>query len=184
MAMEEEWLSISDVEKSTGIPERTIRRYIAHHGHHLHTKKQHRNYLLAVSALSVLTQIRDHYARGRSAEQVEAALTESGVPMTITVSPERAEEARGLDGELATLRQKLVDNLVGIGREQRLLREELGGLREEVLTKLEEQAQLVRELERERRRMMEFRDKELLVSMRKILETKRQPWWRKLGLKA
>ncbi len=181
--MEEEWLSIAEVEKSTGIPDRTIRRYVAQHGHHLNTRKNHRNYMIARNAVNLLTQIRDQYARGRTSDQVEASLSENGVPMMITVAGEDALPV-SLGEALTNLRQKLGDSLTLIGSEQHQMRKEMEFLRDELLEKLDQQEQLAKDMERERNRMLDFRDKELVHQVRKILETKRQPWWRKLSRQA
>lgn len=181
--MDEEWLSIAEVEKSTGIPDRTIRRYVAQHGHHLNTRKNHRNYLIAKNTVSVLAQIRDQYARGRSSDQVEAALAEHGVPMMITVSSEDTAPI-SLSEALTNLRQKLGDSLSLIGSEQHQIRKEMEFLREELLEKLDRQQQLAKDMERERNRMLDFRDKELVMQVRKLLENKRRPWWRKLSRQA
>ncbi len=181
--MEEEWLSIAEVEQTTGIPDRTIRRYVAQHGHHLNTRKNHRNYLIAKTAISLLTQIRDQYARGRSADQVEASLSENGVPMMITVAGEDTAPV-SLGEALTNLRQKLGDSLALIGSEQHQMRTEMEFLREELLAKLDQQEQLAKDMERERNRMLDFRDKELVHQVRRVLEAKRQPWWRKLSRQA
>lgn len=181
--MDEEWLSIAEVEKTTGIPDRTIRRYVSQHGHHLNTRKNHRNYLIAKTAVPVLAQIRDQYSRGRSADQVESSLAESGVPMMITVAGDD-QNPLTLNEALSNLRQKLGDSLTIIGSEQRQMRKEMEFLREELLEKLERQDTLAKEMERERNRMLDFRDKELVMHIRQVLESKRQPWWKKLSRQA
>ncbi len=175
---EKEWVTITQAEKSTGIPDRTIRRYIAQHGHHLNTKKNHRTYLIHRNAVEILARIRDHYAHGGNAEQVEEVLSEASVPMMITVSPEDPPQVNLVEA-LSTLRQKLGDSLTLIGSEQHQIRKEMEFLREELLEKLDRQETLAREMERERNRMLDFRDKELVMAIRKSLDTKRQPWWRK-----
>ncbi len=173
---DEEWVTITEAEKSTGIPDRTIRRYLAQHGHHLNTKKNRRTYLIHRNTVEVLTRIRDHYARGRNAEQVEEVLAQGGVPMVIAAQdPPQVS----LVEALSTLRQKLGDSLTLIGSEQHQIRKEMEFLREELLEKLDRQETLAREMERERNRMLDFRDKELVMAIRKLLDTKRQPWWRK-----
>jgi DNA-binding transcriptional MerR regulator len=181
--MEEEWLSISEVEKSTGIPDRTIRRYVAQHGHHLNTRKIHRNYLIARNAVAILTTIRDQYKHGRNSDQIEAALSESGVPMTITVNSDE-DGPVSLAESLIALRQKLGDSLTLISQEQHQMRKEMEFLRDEIAERLDRQETLAREMERERNRMLDFRDKELVLTIRKILEAKRQTWWRKLTRQA
>lgn len=103
--------------------------------------------------------------------------------MMITVPGEDASPI-SLTEALASLRQKLGDSLTLIGSEQRQMRKEMEFLREELLEKLDQQDQLAREMERERNRMLDFRDKELVLQVRKLLEAKRQPWWKKLSRQA
>jgi predicted RNase H-like nuclease (RuvC/YqgF family) len=89
-----------------------------------------------------------------------------------------------LSEALVSLRQKLGDSLTLIGAEQHQMRKEMEYLREELLEKLDQQEQLAKDMERERNRMLDFRDKELVLQVRKVLESKRQPWWRKISRQA
>lgn len=81
-----EWLTVLDVEKQTRIPNATIRRYIRNHGHHLNIKKKGKSYSIASESTQIMLNIRQLYEDGKNLEQVEDALIEAGIPVTITVT--------------------------------------------------------------------------------------------------
>lgn len=83
---DEKWLTVSELSEQFGIPQPTIRRYIERHGHHLHTKKHHKSYLVSSESISVLIRIREGYSEGMNSNQVETLLAASGVPTIITVN--------------------------------------------------------------------------------------------------
>ena len=59
----EEWLTLGDVSMLTGIPERTIRRYLDCHSAYLPTKREGRVYRFA-AAVPVIQFIRAQYLTG------------------------------------------------------------------------------------------------------------------------
>lgn len=75
--MTENLLTIAQVEKKTGIPNRTIRRYMEQHSKHLIVKKQHRRYMFLGDSLPVLIKIREHYANGMNVHQVNEVLSQA-----------------------------------------------------------------------------------------------------------
>ncbi|MET3852154.1 hypothetical protein [Paenibacillus sp. OAE614] len=79
---DEQWLKVSDLAGQLEIPQPTIRRYMDRHRHHLHTKKQHKSYLISSASIPTLARIRDEYSKGLNGEQVEEVLL--GQPSTIT----------------------------------------------------------------------------------------------------
>jgi DNA-binding transcriptional MerR regulator len=83
---DEKWLTVSGLAERFGIPQPTIRRYIERHGHHLHTKKHHKSYLISEESIPVLVRIREGYSDGMNSDQVETLLAASGAPTIITVS--------------------------------------------------------------------------------------------------
>lgn len=83
---DDKWITVLEVEKQTSIPNATIRRYIRNHGHHLNIKKQGKSYLVASESTGVFKKIRDYYNEGKNTEQVEKALSQEGIPVTITVN--------------------------------------------------------------------------------------------------
>lgn len=83
---DEKWFTVSELLERFGIPQPTTRRYIERHGHHLHTKKHHKSYLISEESIPVLVRIREGYAEGMNADQVETLLAASGAPTIITVN--------------------------------------------------------------------------------------------------
>lgn len=174
-----EWLTIREAEKRTGIPERSIRRYIALHGRYLQVKKHHRSYLLAAETLHFLGKIRDYYAAGWNSEQVEEALAREGGPVTITVAEGENLPAMTVAEALMDLRRAMAEAVAAVAKEQKRMARELEELRQELaatrelLAKQEEERRLV---EAERERLLEERDKWLIEEMRRLL--KKKPWWK------
>ncbi len=176
-----DWLTIAEAGKKTGIPDRTIRRYISQHGSHFLTRKQHRSYLVAPDALPTLAQIRDYYAAGWDAEKVEEALAKSGVPMTITMAEDDDRVAVTVAGALTDLRRAVAEAIASMADEQRRMAQELEVLRQELaVTKelLEKQDGERRMAEAESHRLLEERDRQLMEEIRRVLQEKRKPWWK------
>lgn len=168
-----DWLTIAEASRKTGIPERTIRRYINQHGGHLSTKKQHRSYLVASDALPVLIQIRDYYAAGLDAEKVEEALARSGVPMTITVAGSDSVTVTAAEA-LENLRRALAEAVAAMAGEQKRMAQQLEELRAELAATRE----LLEKRETERDRLLEERDRRLMEEMRRVLQENKKPWWK------
>ncbi|OZB92736.1 hypothetical protein [Paenibacillus sp. XY044] len=110
---DEQWLKVSDLAGQLEIPQPTIRRYMDRHGHHLHTKKQHKSYLISSTAIPTLARIRDEYSKGLNGEQVEEALL-IGQSSTITIvndaSVHKDERVSGnLAEALSELEKSVID---------------------------------------------------------------------------
>lgn len=81
-----EWLTVLAIEKQTKIPNATIRRYIRNHGHHLNVRKKGKSYFIASDSIPIVLNIRQHYDDGKSLEQVEETLLQTGNPVIIDVN--------------------------------------------------------------------------------------------------
>lgn len=177
----DEWLTIAEVEKETGIPERTIRRYLRQHGSYISIRKHHRSYLVARSALPMLTRIRNYYSAGWGAEKVEEALLKSGLPVTITVAENGGHAVVTVAEALVELRRAVAEAMTAVAAEQKRMAQELEGLRaelaaaRELLVRQEEERRIA---EAERERLLERRDRQLLEEVRRILQERKKPWWR------
>lgn len=177
----EEWLTIREAERRTGIPERSIRRYIALHGRYLQVKKHHRSYLLAAETLHLLAKIRDYYAAGWNSEQVEEALAREGSSLTITVAEGENLPAMTVAEALLELRRAMAEAVAAVAEGQKRMAQELEELRQELaatrelLSRQEEERRLA---EAERDRLLEERDRRLVEEIREMLREKRRPWWR------
>lgn len=124
-----DWLTVGEIERQTRIPERTLRRYLELHGHHLQTRRQGRSVLVAESVLSILQQIRDWYEAGWNAGRVEDALAESGLPVTVAVDGH--DMAMTATEALQTLQQSMATAMTAIATEMAALRQEVAASRQE-----------------------------------------------------
>lgn len=107
MHKEVEWLTVATIEKQTGIPNATVRRYIRNHGHHLNIRKKGKSYLIANESIEIMEQIRKLYDDGKTLEQVEEALINTGTPMTVTVIEEDERMTVNVGEALQTLDKRL-----------------------------------------------------------------------------
>jgi len=147
-----EWLTVLAVEKQTNIPNATIRRYIRNHGHHLNVQKKGKSYFIASESIPIVLTIRKHYDDGKSLNQVEKALVDTGNPVTITMND---------DGEQVTMNvgEALQDMNKAMHEQNKVIQslvEHMQRQQEYIDTKLEE------------------RDRKLMTAIREIQESKKQ----------
>lgn len=163
-----EWLTVSEIEQQTKIPERTIRRYVNIHGHHIQTRKQGRAVYIAEHSIPLLQKIRDWYDAGWKSERVEDALSESGLPVTVTVDGQdvamaASDALRELQKYVATVMGDMTEEVTKLRQEVAASREESSNLRSFIETSLEE------------------RDHRLMEALRAIQaskeENKHRSWW-------
>ncbi|HWK24746.1 MAG TPA: MerR family transcriptional regulator [Ureibacillus sp.] len=81
-----EWITVSEASKQLNIPAESLRRYIRSHSVHLKVKKLGKKYFIHDDSMTVIRRIRALYEQNKSVEEVEEALSASGVPMTFTVT--------------------------------------------------------------------------------------------------
>lgn len=148
--MTDTWLIVSEIEKETGIPDATIRRYIRVHGHHLKVKKQGKSYLFAKESLESLLKIRSLYQEGKQTEQVEKTLLDMHMPTVIDVN----------DGE-RSVTVNVTEALVHMTSSMN----ELNQKYEDLLEELQKQREHFD-------KKMEERDYELLQVLKELQETK------------
>jgi len=154
-----EWLTVLAVQKQTGIPEATIRRYIRNHGHHLNTRKKGKSYSIADESIDVMEQIRALYVEGKNFEQVEEALTKAGIPLTVTVTEDNESVNVNVGEALLSMDERINEQ-------------------NEIIRSLVEQMQKQQEsLQRQQdfiTNTLEERDKRLIEVIRETQETKKQ----------
>ncbi|WP_163879975.1 hypothetical protein [Paenibacillus favisporus] len=108
---DEQWLKVSDLAGQLEIPQPTIRRYMDRHGHHLHTKKQHKSYLISSASIPTLARIRDEYSKGLNGEQVEEVLLGQSSTIT-TVSDTSVHKDERVSGNLAEALSELEKSVI------------------------------------------------------------------------
>lgn len=148
----EKWFSVMEIEKQTGIPDATIRRYIRNHGHHLQIKKRGKSYLIASETLTVIKKIRELYDKGKQSEDVEDILRYMNVPVTITMTDDEKEVTVNASEVLIQLQKDMNEQK---NFNQSLL-ETLQKQQEYITIKLEE------------------RDRRLIESIREMQEVKKE----------
>lgn len=167
----DDWLTVGEVEQQTRIPERTLRRYLALHGHHLQTRKQGRSVLVAKPALTLLRQIRNWYEAGWNAERVEEALSESGLPVTLTVDGH--DMAMTATKALQILQQSVATAMTAMTTEVAELHREVAAARQET--------EQLRHFIDDR---LETRDRQMMETLRIMQEraveqaaSRKKSWW-------
>lgn len=152
MDKEKKWFSVLEVEKQTGIPNQTIRRYINNHGVYLNPKKRGKGYYLAEESIKVIQEIRKLYDEGMTAQLVNDTLLERNIPMTITIN-------EGEEKVSVHVSEALQDLKKGMDEQNKVIRslvEQMKKQQEYIDNKLEE------------------RDRKLIESLREIQEGKKQ----------
>jgi len=159
MIMEQEWLTITEAEQETGIPERTLRRYIDRHGHRLPIRRQHRVYEVSTEALPLLREIRAYYERGLTAERVEEELGRANVPATITI----ADTGQAVTPTEAI--NTLLNTVAGMAGE---------------IAELKEQLAATTELVQKQDQKADERDQRLMQVLREVRERRNKSFWQRL----
>lgn len=121
-------LSVNEVERQTGIPDATIRRYIRNHGHHLQIRKRGKSYLIANESLSVIKKIRELYDSGKQLEDVDEILRQMNVPVTITM----ADDEKGVTVNPVEVLIQLQKDMNELKKSNDLLHETLEEVRNEM----------------------------------------------------
>jgi predicted house-cleaning NTP pyrophosphatase (Maf/HAM1 superfamily) len=150
--MNEEWLSVTEIEKKTGIADSTVRRYIRNHGHHLQIKKRGKSYLIAPDSISIIQNIRELYEKGKQSEEVGEFLRKMNMPVTITMTDDEKQVTVNTSDVLIQLQKDM--------NEQKKFNQVL-------LERLEKQEQYISE-------HLEKRDQQLLKSIRETMEDKKR----------
>ena len=108
----EEWLKVSEAAEETGIPARTIHRYIKRHPDFLPVREEHRTKLIRVEDLPVLRRIRRLYQEGNPQERVEELLEqgeEINRTLTIQKDDDTLPEAFGLLKDMVEQQENMAE---------------------------------------------------------------------------
>jgi hypothetical protein len=176
--MEKEWFTVAELENETKIPHQTIRRYIKVHGHHLILKKKHKSYFINYKSVQVILKIRSMYSDGKTSEQVDEYLADSGVPMTISIEKDHEQMSISISDTLLELRNdisKLHEKLNEQEKFNQLL-----------IEKMSEQNDQIKYQQNYIDEKITKRDEALMRSLKETLETKKliasakqskKKWW-------
>lgn len=145
-----EWQAVSDVEKMTGIPNGTIRRYIRQHGMYLKVRKKHKSYEIHEDSIEILKEIRTLYGEGKNVDQIDDILSEKGYSMTVTIKNDHEHVTVDV-GEVLSEIRKGMDDLKDFNRELIKRLDEREKYIQESLKKRDEQLMnLLRELQEQK----------------------------------
>lgn len=169
----EDWLSIGELYERTGIPERTLRRYLARYRDYLTLKTHNRSYLVHETGVPTLQAIRDQYAQGRSHQEVLGAIQGAMPPREEWQSSTLPSPEEGLDPGLPhpELDQDSLRYAIDV------LRDELETTRSQLVS----EAKARSAAEEARDRYILRRDEELIATMRHLLSERKKPWWQRRG---
>ncbi|RDZ05534.1 hypothetical protein C3744_29470 [Priestia megaterium] len=159
MHKEVEWLTVLAIEKQTGIPNATIRRYIRNHGHHLNIRKKGKTYFIADESMNVMERIRALYDEGKTLEQVEEALIKAGTPMTVTVIEDDERMDVNVGEALVSLDERM---------------DEQNKIIQSLVEQMQKQQEALQKQQDFITNTLEERDKRLLEVIRETQETKKQ----------
>lgn len=101
------YISISESEQLTGIPNATLKRYILNHSEFIQFKKQGREYRIKVTELEKLKLIRKLYNEGLKREDVNERLEAEGIPVTITLDEAEEKGLISVNEEIAEMKKLL-----------------------------------------------------------------------------
>jgi len=156
-----EWISVSEASEKTNIAVETLRRYINRHHVHLRVKKLGKKYFIHDESMTVIERIRALYDAGKNKDEVEEALSMSGVPLTITVKNGHDESMTvHVNDELREIKREL--------QEQRQFNEQQKLFNMQLLQELKNQ-QLFYEKKFEELKY----DREFVTSLRGSMEQRR-----------
>ncbi len=171
-----EWLSIEDLEQKTGIPDRTIRRYLRQFGELLPLQRQNRSYLVHSSGVEQVVQIRDLYAKGAKQEEITHLLSQSSSP-ALAMGVEQP-----IERILLSLNHQVATAFDQFAHRQELLQEEIGAMRDELAStrqQLQNESTARSEAQRAQERYFTQRDEQLIAAVRRTMAERRKPWWQR-----
>lgn len=167
--LEQEFLTISELARRSGLAESTTRRYIKTFKEFFNTRKEGQRVLYGADGLDILKRVAELYSKGLTTYQVKERLTgaytayhevEDNSIVDTTRETEKSRE------RLTSILERLVDHK----DETKRIRKELEKERE---TREKNEAELYRQLQ-ELRQEKELRQEE---------ENKKPPWYKKFFMK-
>ena len=196
------YLSITEAEVLTGIPNATLKRYILNHPQFIHFKKMGREYRIRSTEIEKLRIIRKLYNDGHKMDAVNEKLEAEGLPVTITSNSEEGLNLISVNEEVAELKtmlalqnqllQQIVLKLNDVEKErverERLLLQEIQVSNQHYQQNIGEVKQLLNRRESERVSELRLNMEEVSATVeviKKEVELKQEAalnksWWQKL----
>ncbi|WVU12479.1 MerR family transcriptional regulator (plasmid) [Natranaerobius thermophilus JW/NM-WN-LF] len=182
----EDHITLSEAEQKTGVPARTIRRYIQKHGQYIPFEKQDRKYMIAEYALPMITKIRELYDQGMTVAQVDQKLDNDGDSMLVEV--DRVTESSAMDGK------KLKEFFQAVLNEHdKKLDQKVKQSEERILNQIQEEQRQIynsnqldhqktrKKLEEEIANIEEIKKlNKTIEELRNEMKELKKPWWKKI----
>jgi hypothetical protein len=166
----DKYISISEAEELTGIPNATLKRYMLNHSEFIQFKKQGREYRIKITELEKLKLIRKFYNEGLKKEAVNERLVTEGIPVTITLNESEDKSLVSVNEELAELK-----NMLKMQMEFNLhLLQELHELKQMVNRK---EAEMIQEL---RNSMKQAKDEAIKTLQKAAASKEKRSWFNRL----
>lgn len=159
-----QYISISEAESLTNIPNATLKRYILNHPNFINYIKAGREYRINLNDIDTLKRIRKLYNEGLKKDVVNTRLEESGVPVTITIDSEDAEgfEVVSVNEELTEIKEMM-----------KWLAKKFEEDKQEILLKAEEDKRTLTAEITELKQLLNRRNADEVANLRKSLEDKK-----------
>ncbi|MFQ5783354.1 MAG: MerR family transcriptional regulator [Alphaproteobacteria bacterium] len=184
---ERDWLAVSEVGARLQVPDRRLRRYLDRHAALVRTRRTGRRTLVSGDSLPVLARIRELYAEGATARDIDKALADkqpAGAPsrkrearaLTAAMLAAASEQQIGtLRDELGTLRGKLAEMGAALEQRDRVLRRALMAMVD--LFQYYENERHLAETERDRDNA--HHHQRVMLALQELLmhSRKRRRWW-------
>lgn len=101
------FISISEAETMTGIPNATLKRYVLNHPQFITYKKEGREYRVLLSDIEKLKRIRQLYNDGLKKDAVNERLEADGLPVTLTSYSEEGADLVSMNEEMEEMKRLL-----------------------------------------------------------------------------
>ena len=98
------FISISEAETMTGIPNATLKRYVLNHPQFITYKKEGREYRILLSDMEKLKRIRQLYNDGLKKDGVNERLEADGLPVTLTSYSEEGADLVSMNEEMEEMK--------------------------------------------------------------------------------
>lgn len=155
-------MSIKELAKQLNIPLATVRRYIRQHGHLLNMAKEDKNYVFGEDCIATFVQIREAYAQGLTAQEVERRFSPSGFEPSAATGEASGESVRvNIFQALSNLEQLMIERFE---QQDQLLKSlaETAAARLSEITRPDQELQRLERIERVNDRLTEWRIERVL----------------------
>lgn len=162
--MREKWYKITELADKLNIPHQTLRRYLTNHKHLIRIRKQHKAYNIHEESIPVIKNMRGLYEEGKTTEEVDRILTDSGVPVTIDIKNDEGKREKHEIGEILTkMNEKLEKQADRLGQQDEHIRS--------LTESIQKQNEILNNQSKYIEESLERRDRLLVESLRESMQS-------------